>query len=82
VSGYQSPAAPEGAAGPRLCGVPMIHKDGSESPCTQPYRHFVQIEDSDHVDEHGCLAPVLVHQSTIREVQAVQRWRNEHPDEP
>jgi hypothetical protein len=41
------------------------------SPCTLPARHYVQIEDSDHVDRHGCFAPVLVHQATIREVAHV-----------
>jgi hypothetical protein len=29
--------------------------------------------DSDHRDKHGCTAPVLVHQSTIREVEALQQ---------
>ena len=54
-----------------LCGAPMTHPDQSVGHCTLPRRHFEQIEDSAHVDEHGCFAPVLVHQSTIREVAHV-----------
>lgn len=67
------------------CGAPithpgyiMMHADGTwieagdrTTPCTLPKDHFVQIEDSNHVDGHGCFAPVLVHQSTLREVAHV-----------
>jgi|HubBroStandDraft_3_1064219.scaffolds.fasta_scaffold226360_2 hypothetical protein len=74
-----------------LCGTPIRHQgyltmhadrtpitaDDRTSPCTLPNDHDVQIEDSDHVDAHGCFAPVLVHQSTIREVGHVAR---EWPD--
>lgn len=51
-----------------LCDTPMKHADGSVMPCTLPKGHEVQVEDSDHYDAHGCSAPVLVHQSTLREV--------------
>lgn len=64
------------------CGAPMTHAAGdwpaeTVGHCTLPKGHQVQIEDSDHYDEHGCLAPVLVHQSTLREVAHVA---NEYPD--
>jgi hypothetical protein len=65
-------------------GYLTMHADGTlikpgdrVTPCTLPRGHHVQIEDSDHVDAHGCFAPVLVHQSTLREVQHVA---NEWPD--
>jgi hypothetical protein len=45
--------------------------------CTLPKDHYIQIEDSGHYDEHGCHADVLVHQSTLREVEHVA---NEYPD--
>jgi hypothetical protein len=61
----------------RECGVLLVHPDESASPCTLPAGHFIQVEDSDHVDEHGCFAPVLVRQSTLREVARVAR---EWPD--
>lgn len=64
----QDDAALEAAA---QCGARMAHRDGSVSRCTLPRGHNVQIEDSNHVDEHGCFAPVLVHQSTLREVARV-----------
>ena len=60
-----------------VCSTPMNHPDESVFPCTLPKGHQVQIEDSDHVDAHGCFAPVLVHQSTLREVARVAR---EWPD--
>jgi hypothetical protein len=71
-----------------LCGTPMthsgdtpFHEDGTPITepgfCTMPEGHQVQIEDSPHGDGHGCLAPVLVHQSTLREVARVAR---EWPD--
>lgn len=76
---------------PASCGSPMAHPDGFDrhadgtpvdpdnrtSPCALPKGHYIQIEDSDHYDEHGCIAPVLVRQSTIREVELVGR---EWPD--
>lgn len=55
----------------------MKHGDGSISPCILGRGHNITVEDSDHVDIHGHHAPVLVHQSTIREVAAVQRQRDE-----
>lgn len=51
------------------CQVHLIHEDKSESRCVLAKAHL--LDDSDHQDEHGHHAPVLVHQSTIREVQAV-----------
>lgn len=56
------------------CGVPMVHPDESVSPCIRPKSHL--IDDSDHCDEHGHRATVLVHQSTIREVRAIQAARD------
>lgn len=56
------------------CQVYLIHEDKSESRCVLPKAHL--LDDSDHQDEHGHHAPVLVHQSTIREVQAVQDARS------
>ena len=66
----------------RICGVRMIHPVGewpveTVDHCTLPKHHEVQIEDSNHVDSHGCFAPVLIHQSTLREVRHVSR---EWPD--
>jgi hypothetical protein len=75
----------------QACGAPMrhpgyltMHADGTlvdpddrTSPCALPEDHEIQVEDSDHYDAHGCIAPVLVHQSTIREVAHVGR---EYPD--
>ena len=60
-----------------ICGTPMRHPDDTVSPCTLPKNHQVLVEDSDHVDVHGCFAPVLVHQSTLREVRRVAA---EYPD--
>lgn len=56
------------------CRVHLIHEDKSEARCVLPQKHL--LDDSDHEDEHGHHAPVLVHQSTIREVQAIQDARN------
>lgn len=64
------------------CGAPMahpgdtpFHADGTPiigpARCTLPKGHEVQIEDSNHADGHGCFAPVLVHQATLREVARV-----------
>ena len=55
------------------CQVHLIHEDKSEAQCVLPKAH--RLDDSDHVDDHGCHAPVLVHQSTIREVEAVRKAR-------
>ncbi len=60
-----------------FCDTPMAHPDKSVGHCTLPKGHQVLVEDSDHYDEHGCTAPVLVHQSTLREVALVAR---EWPD--
>jgi hypothetical protein len=51
------------------CPTPMVHRDQSRARCVLPVSHL--LDDSDHQDEHGCTAPVLIHQSTIREVE---RW--------
>lgn len=56
------------------CAGRLIHRDKSESQCVLPRAHL--LDDSDHQDEHGCRAPVLVSQSTIREVQAIQDARD------
>ena len=57
------------------CQVDLIHPgDDSKSQCTLPKAHL--LDDTDHVDEHGHRAPVLVHQSTIRAVQAIQDARD------
>lgn len=48
------------------CLVNLIHKDKSEARCIRHPEH--QREDTDHIDEHGCHAPVLVTQATIKEV--------------
>src|SRR6185437_16127132 len=56
------------------CQVHLIHEDKSESRCVLPKAHL--LDDSDHVDEHGHAAPVLVHQSTIRQVKAIQDARD------
>jgi len=56
------------------CRVHLIHPDESESRCVRPKSHL--LDDSDHVDEHGHRAPVLVSQSTIREVKAIQDARD------
>lgn len=56
------------------CQVSLIHRDKSESQCVLPKKHL--LDDSDHQDEHGHRAPVLVHQSTIREVKAISDARD------
>jgi hypothetical protein len=56
------------------CDVTMVHSDGFEGHCRLAKRHLV--DDSDHQDEHGCRAGVLVHQSTIREVERIQAARD------
>jgi hypothetical protein len=56
------------------CMVRMIHEDKSEMPCVLQKSHL--LDDSDHEDAHGHHAPVLVHQSTIRQVQAIQDARD------
>lgn len=55
------------------CGTPMRHPDKSVSPCVLDETH--RLDDSDHRDGHGHTAPVLVRQSTIREVAAVAAER-------
>ena len=57
------------------CPTPMQHQDGQIAQCTLDRSHA--LDDSDHVDEHGHTAPVLVSQATIREVEAVARARQE-----
>lgn len=54
------------------CMVNLIHADEPEARCTR-HRDHQQNADSDHVDEHGCTAHVLVHQSSIEEAR---RWQD------
>ena len=56
------------------CQVHLIHEDKSESRCVLAKAHL--LDDSDHQDEHGHHAPVLVSQSTIREVKRIQDARD------
>lgn len=56
------------------CQVSLIHRDKSEARCVLHRGH--QEDDSDHVDEHLCHAPVLVHQSSIEEVRRVSEAQN------
>ena len=52
------------------CGVGMTgHQTHLDSQCVLGKDHV--LNDSDHVDEHGCHAPVLVSQATIEEVRRV-----------
>jgi hypothetical protein len=62
------------------CAVPMLHRDQSEAPCLLARGH--QEQDTDHVDEHGCTAPVLVHQSSIEEVRRWQDIPLPHEEKP
>ena len=55
--------------------VSLIHTDKSEARCVLHRDH--QQDDSAHMDEHGCLAAVLVHQSSIREAEAVAARQRE-----
>jgi hypothetical protein len=59
------------AAAKPACGTRMIHPDKTAGHCILTKDHEVEVEDSDHMDEHGHRAPVLVHQSTIREATRV-----------
>jgi hypothetical protein len=66
--------------GTDLCHVGLIHADESTAPCVLPRTHLDY--DSDHQDEHGCRAAVLIHRSTIDEVARVNescRARAERP---
>jgi hypothetical protein len=56
------------------CQVRLIHEDKSESQCTRLKIHL--LDDTDHRDEHGHTAPVLVRHSTIRQVKAIQDARD------
>lgn len=51
------------------CGTPMKHKDGTVSRCDLDKAH--NLSDSDHRDQHGCTAHVLVHQASIADAQRV-----------
>jgi hypothetical protein len=53
------------------CAVNMIHADQSAARCTRHRKHVEQ--DTDHTDEHGHRAPVLVSQSTIAEALAIEQ---------
>ena len=57
------------------CMVGMIHADRSKARCILHRDH--QRADTDHVDEHGHHALVLVHQSTIEEVRRVSAMREQ-----
>lgn len=59
----------------KRCQVDLIHEDKSAARCILPRTHL--LDDSDHVDEHGHHAKVLVTQATLREVERVGR---EWPD--
>ncbi len=54
------------------CHVHLIHQDKSESRCVLDMSHLD--DDSDHLDEHGHHAPVLVSKATIREIQALAEY--------
>lgn len=54
---------------PLRCHVQMIHGNGTEDRCVLGRDHLA--DDLDHIDSHGCRAPVLVHQSTIEEARRV-----------
>jgi hypothetical protein len=56
------------------CQVHLIHEDKTESQCVRLRAHL--LDDTDHVDQHGHHAPVLVHQSTILEVKRIQDARD------
>jgi hypothetical protein len=62
----------------KRCLVHLIHPDKSEVQCVLSRDH--QDNDSDHLDEHGHAAPVLVTQKTIAEVRAVTEWHNQQRD--
>lgn len=66
----QSVVAP---SSPRRCKVNMVHEDKSESRCVLDKDHL--LDATDHLDIHGHKAPVLVHQSTIRQVEAIAAMR-------
>lgn len=56
------------------CPVMMEHPSGRpDSRCTLGADH--KYSDTDHLDEHGCTAPVLIHQSTIEEAGRVTAAR-------
>lgn len=57
------------------CLVELVHPDETRARCILDPQH-VQ-DDSDHQDEHGHRAPVLVHQSTVRGAQRLQDARRE-----
>lgn len=56
-------------AGYEICGVRMIHSGAPDAVCVLTKEHLAS--DTDHEDKHGCHAPVLVRQSTIREMEAL-----------
>lgn len=56
------------------CPTPMIHEDKSTAQCVLDRDHV--LTDSDHVDEHGHTAKVLVSQATIREAQRMQETQD------
>jgi hypothetical protein len=61
------------AESPRRCQVSLIHRDKSREQC-QLNREHVE-SDSDHVDQHGCKAPVLIRQATIRQAEVIAAER-------
>lgn len=64
------------------CRVYLIHPDKSQSRCLLDADHL--LDDSDHLDEHGHTAKVLVSQATIREVKAWSKipfpWEQDSSD--
>lgn len=58
--------------GGRRCAVHLVHQDKSESQCVLDASHLD--DDSDHVDEHGHRAPVLVSKATVRQVAALAEY--------
>ena len=63
----------------KRCFVHLIHSDKSESRCILHKDH--QDNDSDHIDEHGHTAKVLVTQATIREVRALAEYDRKKREE-
>jgi hypothetical protein len=61
-------------AGSHPCGKMMTHPDGSEAACVLDGEH--KDDGSDHVDEHGHHAKVLVTQATLRAIRGLQDWHD------
>lgn len=67
----------------KRCKVRLIHTEHGihiqSRRCVLPANH--QEHDSDHRDKHGCRAPVLVSQATIREVARVSSQQQRDEDQ-